>query len=158
MVTFLCLSVSFLLEFSDYMFCMRGYVFFFGELDVGITGIGRESKPFEPSLSQLRNLAFGSNPRRIRLNVRKSSRFKTFSLVPMLYLPSLVNVRVPRLAGITQMLAPRVSSDPLTAQLVFTGWLRTRAIPADARGADRVWCRVGSRRHINTAGVTYFRS
>ena len=64
-------------------------------------------------------------------------RISIDNLVPTLYLPLDLVLRVPRLAGITQMLASRVSSDPLTAQLVFTGWLRTRAIPADARGAER---------------------
>ena len=119
------------------MFGSVGYVFFFGELDVGRKGVGREWKPFEPSLSQLRSLAFGSRPRRIRLSLSKSSRLDMNSLVPTLYLPLALVLRVPRLAGITQIIASRVSSDPLTAQLVFNGWLRVRTIPGEARGADR---------------------
>ena len=118
-------------------FVCRGYVFFFGELDVGRKGVGREWKPFEPSLSQLRNIAFGSKPRRIRLGLSKLSRLDMNSLVPTLYLPSDLVLRVPRLAGITQIIASRVSSDPLTAQLAFNGWLRVRTIPGEARGADR---------------------
>ena len=77
--------------------CSVGYVFFFGELDVGRKGVGRERKPFEPSLSQLRNIAFGSKPRRIRLSLGKSLRIRMNSLVPTLYLPSVLVLRVPGL-------------------------------------------------------------
>ena len=59
-------------------------------------------------------------------------RLELISLVPTLYLPLDLVLRVPRLAGITQMLASRVSFDPLTAQLVFTGRLRERTIPGEA--------------------------
>ena len=109
-----------------------GYVFFFGELDVGITGIGRERKPFEPSFSLLSGFADDSCPRKLRS--RQNIHVGTTCAVPKLYLPF---VWVPRLAGITPMLGSRAGFDPLAAQLAFKGEISFRAIPLEARGADR---------------------